>query len=597
MAENKSSIVLTQLDFDTHKSALKQYLKEQDAFKDYDFDGSNMSTLLDILSYNTYLNTFYLNMIGNEMFLDTAQLRDSVVSHAKELNYLPRSFSSSVAKISLTVTAQDSTKRSVLVPKGTAFLSRVGNNTFSFLTDQNIVINSTNGIFTSEITLYEGSYLSDTYAIDYNQPLRYKITNNTVDLSSITVTIIEDNGSNQVKYSRATSLLGLDETREVYFLEPSVNGTYEISFGDDIISKRPKNNSIALIEYRVCSGELPNGAQKFLPSGKIDDEANIAVSTVTPAAFGAVAETLESIKYNAPRAFTTQERAITSEDYENILKTNFSEINAVSAFGGEDANPPQYGRVFITVDLKDVDDLPINKKNEYVRFLKSRSSVAMEPVFMSPDYVYLSVNLRVKYNINKTGLNLEDIRTLVASSILSYSTLNLNNFNRTMRYSRLVKNIDEADGSIVSNDTSVKLIKYLKPELNVTQSYVIDFKTKLLDNSSFVPNEHNSSDFHTITSTPFTYFGQRNCIIEDNGDGVLRIISQEIGLHKTIIDIGTVDYATGIIKINNLNISNLSGTTLKIYASTDDKDIVSTQNVILNILEEDVNLDISQVRE
>lgn len=597
MPTNKSSIVLTQLDFDSQKESLKQYLKEQDAFRDYDFDGSNMSTLLDILSYNTYLNTFYLNMIANEMWLDTAQLRDSVVSHAKELNYLPRSFSSSVAKISLTVTAQDSTKKSILIPKGTAFLSRVGDNTFSFLTDQNIIINSSNGVFTSEITLYEGSYLSDTYAIDYNQPLKFKITNNTVDLSSISVTVIEDNGSKQIKYSRATTLLGLDETKEVYFIQPSSNGTYEISFGDDIISKRPKNNSIILIEYRVCSGELPNGAQKFIASGKIDDETNISISTITPASFGAVAETVESIKYNASRAFTTQERAITAEDYENILKINFPEINAVSAFGGEDANPPQYGRVFITVDLKDVDDLPINKKNEYIRFLKSKSSVAMEPVFMSPEYIYLNVNSKVKYNINKTGLNIEDIRTLVASSILSYSSSNLNNFNRTMRYSRLVKNIDDSDDSIVSNDTSVKLIKYIRPELNVTKSYTIDFKTKLLNNSSIAPDEHNSSDFHTITSSPFTYFGQRNCIIEDNGNGILRVISQEIGLHKTIIEIGTVDYEKGIIKINNLSISDLIGSNLKIYASTYDKDIISNQNVILNILEEDVVLDITQVRE
>lgn len=595
MAE--SSIVLTQLDFDSNKASLKEYLKAQEEFKDYDFDGSNMSTLLDILSYNTYLNSFYLNMIGNEGFLDSAKLRDSVVSHAKELNYLPRSFNSAIAKLDVTIGTSDSSKKSLVIPKGTAFLSRVGDNTFSFLTNENVILNNVNNQFTTTLTVYEGSYLSDTYAIDYNAPLRYKINNNTVDLSSLTVTVIEDNGSIQTKYTRATSLLGLDETKEVFFLQPTNNGTYEILFGDGIIAKKPKNNSIVLLEYRICSGELPNGAQKFIPSGKIDGESAITISTNVNAAFGSVSESLESIKFNAPRAFTTQERAITAEDYENILRQNFPEINAVSAYGGEDAIPPQYGRIFISVDLKDVDDLPVNKKNEYIRFLKSRSSVAMEPTFINPDYTYIDVKSTIRYNVNRTGLNPEDIRTLVASSILSYSSSNLNNFNRTLRYSKMINNIDKAEDAIVSNDSTIRLIKVITPEFNTSQSFKVDFKTPLLDTISFVDEEHPSGDQHVITSSSFTYSGQKNCILEDDGDGILRIVSQEINTHKTILNVGTVDYASGVVYINDLNISSMNTPTFKIYATTKSRDVESSRNTILNILEEDINLEIIQIRE
>lgn len=593
---NKSSFNLTSIDFSSNKEALKEYLREQEEFKDYDFDGSNMSTLLDILSYNTHLNSFYLNMVANEMFLDSAQLRDSVISHAKELNYLPRSFSSSVAKLNVSITTSDPSKKNILIPKGTAFLSRVGDDTFSFVTNENVIVKNVDNVFNTELSVYEGTYISDTYAINYSKPLRYKLNNNTIDLSSVSVTVIEDNGATQTQYKRATSLLGLDETREVFFIQPTTNGEYEIMFGDGIISKMPKNNSIVLVEYRICAGELPNGAQRFIASGRIDGEANIAISTIVPASFGAVAETVESIKYNAPRAFATQERAITTEDYENILKINFPEINAVVAYGGEDATPPQYGRIFISVDLKEVDDLPQNKKSEYVKFLKTRSSVAMEPIFISPEYLYMDVRSIVRYNINQTSLNPEDIRTLITSSILTHSNQFLNNFNRTFRYSRLVNDIDDADLSIISNDTEIRLIKYLNPLLNTNQSFNLDFKAKLKTTPP-ISNEHIASESHSISSSTFTYFGQNNCIIEDDGAGVVRIVAQDNESHKAIINIGSVDYLTGVVSITNLNISNIAGSELKIYATTDIRDITAQQNVIFNILEQDINLDIEQTRE
>ena len=598
MAAN-SSIALTQLDFDSIKTSLKSYLTEQDEFKDYDFDGSNLSVLIDILAYNTYQNAFYLNMVGNEMFLDSAKLRDSVISHAKELNYLPRSFTSSKADLRLTITPTDTNKNSIVVPKGTGFISRVDDYSFTFTTTENLVItNKINGAFVSDtITVYEGNYLSDTYAVNYANPLVFKINNKNVDISSVAVTIIEDNGSVNIEYSRATSLFGYDENSTVFFLQPGIGDLYEVVFGDGVIGRKPKNNAIVIIEYRTSNGELPNGAFRFINSGRIDNEANVAITTLKAAADGAVAEDLNSIKFNAPRAFTTQERAVTAEDYENLLKASFPEINAVTAYGGEDANPPQYGRIFVSVDLTDVDGLPKIKEDQYKSFLRTRSSVAMEPLFITPDYTYLKIDSTVRYNINRTGLNPEDIRTYVIDSILNYASTSLNSFAKTFRYSKLVQAIDATDSSVVSNETDIILVKYLSPALNTSLNLTVDFKNPLTQEIPLLGDEHPIVDVHGITSTPFTYTGILNCVLEDNGDGIVRIVTPVGANHKKIVDIGTVDYDTGIVRLNNFNIQNYSGTSLKIYAEPRSRDITAIQNVILNIIEPDVNITIEQIRE
>lgn len=622
-----SSIVLTQLDFDSYKDSLKTFLKSQDRFKDYDFDGSNLSVLLDVLSYNTYQNAFYLNMISNEMFLDSAKLRDSVVSHAKELNYLPRSFRSSSAVIKLVITSSDAAKRSIVIPKGTSFTSRVDDFTYNFSTTENYVITNrtpsgSNFVYESEaIRVYEGNYLSDTYTVNYDRPLVYKISNKRVDLESLLVTVFEDNGTTVQTYKRATSLFGHDGNSKVFFLQPGIGDAYEVVFGDGVVGRKPKNNSAVIIEYRVCTGELPNGAFKFINTSRIDNEPNVVIETITAAADGAVAEDLTSIKFNAPRAFTTQERAVTSEDYENLLKANFPEINAVVAYGGEDASPPQYGRIFLSIDLQDVDGLPKIKEAEYKKFLRSRSSVAIEPLFVSPDYTYLYVKTNIKYNINLTGLNPEDIRTNVIDSILNHASVNLNNFGRTLRYSRFIRDVDAAEASIISNETEVELVKYLTPVLSTTvtstptstsgslvslatsgvvssgQNVTIDFKNPLRNDVPGKGAEHLIGDIHIVSSSTFTYNGLANCRLEDNGDGIMRIINTSGTQHRTILDIGTVDYDTGIIRIDNFNITNYTGTSLKVYAKPRNLDITSSQNVILNILENDVDVTIEQIRE
>ncbi|NDB83135.1 MAG: hypothetical protein EB127_10470, partial [Alphaproteobacteria bacterium] len=500
-----SSIILSSLDFDTLKNTFKSYLRTQDRFNDYDFDGSNMSVLLDLLSYNTFHNSFYLNMIGSEMFLDSAQLRDSVVSHAKELNYTPQSFKSAIASIAIVVKTSDLTKTSLLVTKGTTFTSNQFNRNFTFSAPENIVLTEYEiadgykyfgGIF----DIYEGYYVTDTFTYSYDNYDRMILSNKNVDISSITATVFEDGGANPILYKLSKSLFDLNSSSQVFFIQGAENDSYELIFGDGVNGRRPKNNSVIAIEYRISNGELPNGCTTFIPDSPISGETNITVSTISNAAGGSVSESIESIKYNAPRHFTTQERAVTTEDYQTLLKGQFPEVNTVYAYGGEDLDIPQYGKVFIAVDLKETDILPDSKKSEYYKFLKPRSPVSIDPVFVSPDYMYLGITSTVKYNVNVTGLSPSDIKTIVSSSILSYAINNLNTFNKTFRYSKLTQQIDNSQLSIISNETDVQLIKRIVPKLSTYDTFSVKFNTPLLIKNFNTLN-------YSVYSSTFTYKG------------------------------------------------------------------------------------------
>lgn len=593
-----TSIILSNLDFDTHKNTLKAYLKSQDTFKDYDFEGSNMSVLLDILSYNTYHNAFYLNMIGNEMFMDSAQLRDSVVSHAKELNYTPRSFKSAQATVDMTFLSTDLTKRNVIIPKGQSFTSRFGTKNFTFTTGENIIVNdftiNSNNTITfsaSDITLFEGYYVNDTFTFTADRSERFLISNKNVDTSSITVTVIEDSGATTLTYNRTTSLFDLNSTSKVFFVQGAENDLYEIMFGDGVSGRKPKDNSVIVIEYRVSNGELPNGCNTFTPDSNIDSitYSNIIVSTVTPASAGSVSESVESIKFNAPRYFTTQERAITTEDYENLLKLNYPEINAVTCYGGEDLDPPQFGRVFVTVDLKDVDGLPSSKIDQYYKFLKPRSPVSIEPVFVSPEYTYIAVDTTINYNINDTKLTNDDIKTIVSSAIIKYAQTNLNTFNTTFRYSRLLNAIDSSQASIVSNQTNIKIIKILLPNTNARTIYTINFDAAL----SAINTTNNNTTQYTITSSRFR-FNDQTVTMRDDGNGGIQFISSNGTIVNT--NAGRVNYSTGVVTLSAVNIQSFSGNGIKVYAIPQSQDITTRNNIILNIIDEDVKLTVVPVR-
>lgn len=587
MAAN-TSIVLSNIDFDTHKNTLKAYLKSQDRFKDYDFEGSNISVLLDILSYNTFHNAFYLNMVGSESFLDSAILRDSVVSHAKTLNYTPRSFKSAEATITLQVTSDQLNKGSVLVPKGTTFTAPFFNRSYTFSTAENIVlknfiVSQGRAIFTGEnIKLYEGIYVTDTFVYSEGSTQQFAISNKNVDISSISVTVLEDAGANPFTYNRAFSLFDLDNRSQVYFVQAGLNDSYEVVFGDGVSGRKPKNNSVILIEYRISNGELPNGANQFNPDVSIDGESNIVVSVIEKASGGSVSESIESIRYNAPRHFASQERAITTEDYESLLRIQFPEINAVSAFGGEDLSPPQFGKVFIAVDLNEVDGVPDTKKQEYIRYLKPRTPISIQPVFINPEFTYLEINADVDYSVNSTRLSPEDIKTIVSSSILDYARTNLNNFNRVFRYSQLVRIIDAAQSSIVSNETSIRAVKLIdNPTLGEFLTFDVAFNVPL----KIIYDQQRA--LFSVESSEFI-FNDIRATIKDGGDGILYAVSSST--NSLIEQIGLVDYEAGLLQFSNFKIDSITGTAIKIFVYPKENDISTFNNVILSIRDEDLKI-------
>ena len=593
-----SSINLTSLDFETLKNQLKTYLKAQNQFVDYDFEGSNMSVLLDILTYNTYTNAFYLNMIGNEMFLDTAQLRDSVVSHAKDLNYVPRSYRSASARVDITITPNPGEScTAVIIPKGASFTSRIGSNNFTFTTDQNIAVISSNNIFTAaNVQIYEGSYIYDRYVMNYaNTVQKFIISNENIDTNSLTLSVIEDT-STVLSYKKVENLFDLDYTSKVFFLQAAPNQKYEIVFGDGVSGRKPKDGAVVVAEYRLSSGEFPNGANTFRSDGEISGYSNVVITTVEKASGGSPAETLNSIRFNAPRKFTTQERAVTEEDYETLLKANFPEINTVSAYGGDQADPPQYGKVFVAVDLKNADALPVSKRIIYRDFIKKRSPVSIDPIFIQPEYMYVAVNSNVKYNINLTPLAPADIKSLVLSSIANFNDTYLNNFKKYLRYSQLTTAIDFAHPSIVGNDTDILAIIKITPRLNVSQNFDVKFNMPLYGGISELVKPHVASEDHVITSSAFTYENQQS-YLEDDGVGNINIVTSTGTTHNFLKQVGTVDYDSGFVQINNLRVSEIVGNAIKIYAKPRNKDIFSQKNVILSIIPEDITLTVPAIRE
>lgn len=628
MASN-NSINLVSLDFDTLKTNLKTFMKSQDVFRDYDFEGSNINVLLDLLSYNTYLNGFYLNMVASESFLDSAQLRDSIVSHAKELNYLPRSYKSSqiiLEPFVLTLAAGAST---LFMPKGTRFSGIAKGVSYQFVTDADYVNNTPivnqNGTVSFQVSsravdqygtsyivnpfvIYQGVYQKDTFVVDYSiENQKFVITDSMVDTDSITVTVVEDSGALSFDYIYSTTLLGVKSTDPRFFLQPSDNGKYEIVFGDDIIGRRPRNSAVITVEYRTTSGMDGNGVTRFNLDTNVATTSGSEFAGNLPTIVssvdisggsygGAAAESIEQIRFKAPRYFQTQERAVTTADYKILLQNKFPEISAIQVFGGETFDPPLYGKVFISVKLENVDGLPDSKKTEYIRFIAERSPLSIDAVFITPEALYYNITSTVNYNINVTSKRPDQIKSEVVSSIVSYDTTNFENFNVTLRKSKLQSVIDAADPSIMSNDTQIQVFKKVVPFLGVSQDIVLRFGVPFIDNLPNLETPHDSSFVHAVGSTQFTYQGQL-CHIEDDSDGILRIVVNTGGLDVFVKEIGSVDYKTGVISLNNFNIDSFEGNEIRIYGIPKYADISVVGNNILELATDELNITIKSLRQ
>lgn len=585
-----TNIALIGLDFNTLKANLKNWYKNNTQFKDIDFEGSNIAELIELLAYNTYLNGYYTNMIGAEMFLDSAQLRDSVVSHAKELNYIPRSFNSARAETQITITPSN-TATSVVMGEGTTFTSKVGSNTFTFSTQDTTILQTTNGVsFSANVFLYEGAPVTESFITNYaNTQQRFVLSNATVDTNTIKVSVYEDSGTVNLSYLLTDVLFGVDNTSQIFFIQAAENQQYEIIFGDGIFGRQPKDGSTVVVSYLASSGELPNGSNLFTPDGSIDGWSNITVTTIAAASGGAVNESIESIRFKAPRFYQTQGRATTDSDYEVLLKSQFPEIQAISVYGGEQVSPPVYGKVFISVDIFGADGSPQVSKDKFLSFLKGRTPLGIDSVFVDPDFMGIDVTTTVKYNKNATTRLTSDIQTLVAGSISNYNLEFLQQFKATLRGSQFIAAIDAADPSIVSNDTQLKLIRTIIPTTSSIISISESFNQPLIQRVALNVGTDQVNYGGTITSSAFKYNAVRS-IFFDDGLGNIWVGSFSGDSISPVVKIGSIDYDTGLLNVNNIIIDDFEGNGIKFYAVPLTDDLTSLHNTILSIADEDVHI-------
>jgi hypothetical protein len=586
----------TQLDFATYKASLKQYLSQQTQFQDYDFEGSNLSVLLDLLAYNTYHNAMYLNMIGSEMFLDTAQLRESVVSHAKELNYVPRSRSSSSVELTFIASPTDDPDTIVLP----AFYSIAGNNTtnnYTFSTNSAVVLSKANN-YTANITFYEGTVRTEAFIVTANNANSvFQLSSNTLDSSSIQVQVRNSSSDlTTTTWNKMDNIYGLTANSEVFFIQAADEFKYAITFGNDVIGKKLLPGNIIIVNYRETSGEDGNSISNFrvnIPAYGYSANTFTLVSTESSSG-GAYAESLDSIRFNAVRSFSTQNRAVTMSDYVTLLKSQFPAIQTIIAYGGEQSTPKRYGKVIISAKPYGAEVFSTSAKQEILSFLSDKTPISIDPIIIDPEYLYLDVSTRVKYNVNSTVLSPDEIKVLVANSITTFSNTNLSTFSSDLRVSKLIGAIDDSDPSVVSNDTKIKMIKRISPVALVPFSSNWSFENELYsENVRYIlPVGHEP----IVSSSAFTYNGS-TAYIQDNGVGNLYVYTIANGASNVLqASVGSVNYTTGEININGLLVDSYEGDYIKIYAKLENSDVDILTNKILLIDGQDVNINIIGIR-
>lgn len=595
MAAN-SATQIAELDFEGIKSNLITFLQAQSNIKDYDYTGSNINTVLDVLSYNTYLNNFYLNMVANEMFLDTAQNRDSIVSHIKEINYTPRSYHSSKAVINLQVYPAQR-ESLITVPKYTPFTTSINGVTKTFTTENALIIkpsvnnlNETQYVATN-IDVFEGKVVNEVFAVTSENNFIATISNKEVDTRHLVVKIRESSSSTaNAVWTKADTLFGIDSTSNSYFLEPTQGDKFNITFGDGVFGKKPVQGNLVEISYRVSTGKAGNNGKVFVNSGSIDGHSNIAVTTVTNSIGGQEMESINDIKFNAPRAFQVQERAVTANDYKILLQKEYPQVQNVLAFGGEQLTPPRYGKVILAVDLADADGVPESLKSSIAGFFKDKTPVGIDVVVVIPEFLFIEVTGKTYYNITTTTQATSAISTKATNALLEYANSSINGFGVTYRNSKALNAVDAADVSIQSTEFEVRVKKKLTPPAATKSSYVIDFNNELAVDDILHSTSVKTTYKSAIESTTFTYGTDTSAFLVDDGLGNLKIVKTD-NTDKLVIILakaGTVDYKTGKVEISSILIPGFTGNNLEIKARTVSRNIKTTKGSILQLNADDI---------
>ena len=587
----------TQLDFATYKQSLKTYLSQQTQFRDYDFEGSNLSVLLDLLTYNTYHNAMYLNMIGSEMFLDTAQLRESIISHAKELNYTPRSRSASRIEVDIVASVNNSVSPATITLPANYRISGTANNglVYNFYTKDPVILESSNNYSVSNVFFYEGSLKTEAFLVT-SANSQFVINSSNVDISTVSVTV-QKSSTEAVftTWNRSQDLFNLNANSEVFFIQGYRDFQYSIMFGNGVVGKQLTPGNILLVSYLETSGVDANYTSSFSSVESVDIfPANTFSLVYTGSSYGgAYAEDNDSIRYNAIRGFTNQNRAITAEDTVSLIKANFPSVETVVAYGGEEATPKRYGKIVISAKPVGSELLSNSLKNEIVDFLSDKTSLSVEPLIVDPEYFYLDISSRVKYNINQTTKTPSQLVSNVVTAITGFNTSYLSDFGSDLRFSKLSAAIDAADVSIISNDTQVRISKRITPTPGTNYTETWSFENQLhSENVRYVlPIGHEP----IISSSAFVYDGY-TAYLQDNGNGVLEVYTTINGLSTILATVGSVNYDTGLISITGLNVDSYSTDSIKIYARTENADIDTLTNKILLIDAEDISVTMTGIR-
>lgn len=580
MASKK--INYTALDFDTQKANLKEFLQGQDTFSDYDFDGSGLSVLLDILTYNTHYNAIYNNLSINEMFLDSARKRNSVVSISKELGYVPKSAKCATATVNITLNSNTST--TFALPQNTPFITNLNNVAYTFYTTSSLVSMAleTSHTFTNVEIVEKNNQIVNKYTVASG--VQYIIPNKNVDLSTLSVTVQESIGSSYITtYTLADNIVNVESSSNVYWIKEIDNELYELTFGNDIIGTALSNGNIVILNYSVSSLDAVNGANLFYFNGTLPSGVTAQVTTISKAAGGSSSEDIESIRFNAPRAYSAQNRGVTANDYAALIYSNFPEAKSVSVWGGEDNTPPIYGKTFISIKPQSGELLTTYQKDYILNtILPNKNVLTVIPEIVDPEYIGIIVKTTVYYNELNTIRSSNDIKVIVTDTILNYDSTELQRFDGIFRYSKVSKLIDESEESIVNNITTVTLKRAIDPKYNIIAEYNIDLIN---------PIYYSGAKEDIVLSSGF-YIAENSYVnyITDDGLGTIQLFYiDDSNVRITInTNIGTVDYANGIIKFTNLKITSIVGSTLYLYVKPSSNDVVSALTQIVEISQDDL---------
>jgi hypothetical protein len=593
MATNDKRLRVTEFDFDDIKDNLKTYLKAQTEFKDYDFEGSGMNILLDTLAYNTHYLGFNANMLANEMFLDSASLRSSIVSHAKMLGYEVSSPKAPRAIINISLATS---KTTATMPAGTSFTATVDDVSYQFVTIADVTgTNTGNAVPFDSTEIYEGTYITTKYLVDSSDlDQRFILNDPRCDTTTLTVKVqTSASDTATTTYTKATDISQLSRSSTVYFLQEIEAGRFEVYFGDGVVSQSISDGNIVELSYVVTNKTLANGASSFSSAGTIDTVTDITLTTVANASGGTEGESLQSIKLNAPLDFAAQGRAVTTEDYRLYAKKLFPNAQTVSVWGGEDgsyntssgvSSTAEYGKVFISIKSTTGENLTTTQKDQLIKDLEPYKVASITPVIVDPETTSLILGITFSYDSSATTRTATDLGSLIGITLQSYNTTELNTFNAPFRHSQLTGLIDDTDNSILMNTTTVTMAKLFTPTTTGSTSYTINFNNAFYNPVSGYQNTIIASTGFYINGGTTEYF------FDDDGSGNLRIYSIAVGVRTYYSSTaGTVDYINGLIIINGIlisSVSNIDGVTstqVRITALSDSNDVIPVRNQLLEI--------------